>query len=107
MKRALTVAAIALLTYQARAADEVDAAYAVCQSLMNTGLVSECEVSGWEGAVDAWLDTNSAEARKMCAGMVELFAQHTDAFAKAPRTWRLRILSPYSGDHPLAVCDLR
>jgi hypothetical protein len=107
MKRALIAAAMVALLAGPAAADEIDAAYALCQVFQNTGLAPECEVSGWSGTVDVRLDTNSTEARKICVGTVDMIAQQTDAFAKAPRTWQLRILSPYSGDHPLAACDLR
>ena len=101
-----SAALLAVIPAQAKAADEVQAAYAVCKIVMNTGLASECEVSGWDGAVDFWVDTSSAEAREMCALMTPWIAEQTDAFANAGRTWRMRIFSPYTGDHPLAVCAL-
>ena len=103
---AASVALLAVIPAQAEAADEVQAAYAVCNIIMNTGLASECEVSGWDSAVDFWVDTSSVEARKMCALMTPWIAEQTDAFANAGQTWRMRIFSPYTGDHPLAVCGL-
>jgi hypothetical protein len=87
--------------------DVVAAAYATCKVIQSSGYAPECEVSGWNGTVDAVIDTSSSEARKICAGMVELVAVQTRAFSSAGRIWQLRIFSPYSGDHPVAVCHLR
>lgn len=50
------------------------------------------------------LDTNGAEGRKICAGVVSEMATVTDNFAGK---WKLKIFSPYSGSRPIAVCTLR
>jgi hypothetical protein len=89
----------------ARTQDVVTAAEALCQVFRNTGMSPECKVDGWHSYVDAWLDTTSGEATKICAGMVELVPTWTDAFSHSPG-WQLRIMSPYSGEHPLAACAL-
>jgi hypothetical protein len=105
---AASAAMLAVLPAQAKAADTIQvgqAADTVCEIIMNSGMASECEVSGWDSAIDFWVDTSSVEARKLCALMTPWIAEQTDAFAG--RTWQMRIFSPYTGDHPLAVCDLR
>jgi hypothetical protein len=48
-----------------REPDEIDAAYGVCEAFRRAGLSPECDVSGWDGAVDARLDMSSAEARRL------------------------------------------
>lgn len=64
------VAALAVAA-PAAAADSVENAFRLCAVFDATGLPSEpCGVSGWHSAVDVRLDTNSAEARKICAGVV-------------------------------------
>jgi len=69
-----------------------------------TGLIIQCEVKGWGSTVDATIDTNSGDAKKLCTGMAELMAEQTSVFAGK---WSIRIFSPYSGERPIAVCPLR
>lgn len=69
-----------------------------------TGLTTECEVSGYHSRVDVTIDTTGFEARKICAGVAEQMAK---AGADFQGKWKLRILSPYSGDRAIAVCQLR
>ncbi len=85
-------------------ADVVSDAYGLCRTFEATGLSTECEVSGWNSTVDVTIDTSGGEARKICAGVVEMMAEKTRSFAGK---WKLRIFSPYSGDRPIAVCTLR
>ena len=91
------------LTATARA-DVIGDAYRLCESFENTGVATECDVSVTSRSVDVWIDTTGTEARKMCAGTVQMLAQHTRSFQGR---WRLRIFSPFSGDHPIATCRLR
>lgn len=92
------------LASQPAKADDVDSAYALCRIMDGTGLLSkECEVSGYDGAVDVSLDMSSSEARELCAGIKPTIAQKGVTFG--PR-WKLRIYSPYSGDNTIAVCPL-
>lgn len=86
------------------AADAVGDAHRLCSAVSRTGMATECEVSGYHSRVDVTIDTNGAEARKICAGMVDQMAQVTRSFAGK---WQLRILSPYSGTKAIAVCTLR
>jgi hypothetical protein len=69
-----------------------------------SGVATECEVKGWGSTVDVRIDTTGTEARKMCPAMVNLLAQQKLSFAGK---WKLRIFSPYRGDHPIAVCTLK
>jgi len=85
-------------------ADVIDDAYRVCSAMERTGLTTECKVNGWGSTVDVRIDTNGSEARKICSGVVDAMAQKTRSFAGK---WKLRIFSPYSGEHPIAVCTLQ
>jgi hypothetical protein len=85
-------------------ADPVDDAYRLCKAMEGTGMTTECTVSGYHSRVDATIDTNGAEARKVCTGIAE---QMSRAGANFKGKWQLRILSPYSGEKAIAVCALR
>jgi len=93
-----------LMGHDALGADAVDNAFRLCAVFEKTGLSSECHVRGWGSTVDVRLDTSSAEARKMCVAMVDLLVRENLRFAGK---WKLRIFSPYSGEHPIAVCTLK
>jgi hypothetical protein len=86
------------------AADAVDDAYRICKAAAATGLTTECTVSGYYSRVDMTIDTTGAEARKICAGVADQMAAKTGSFNGK---WKLRILSPYSGEKAIAVCTLR
>jgi hypothetical protein len=85
-------------------ADAADNAFRLCAAMEKTGLSPECNVRGWGSTVDVRLDSSSAEARKICAGVVNLMVQQKLSLAGK---WQLRIFSPYSGEHPIAVCTLK
>lgn len=85
--------------------DAVSAAYQLCEAAQRTGLSTGCEVQGFGNKVDLRADTTGAEARKMCAGIADMMTGRGFETARTP--WTLRILSPYSGDQPIAVCTLR
>jgi hypothetical protein len=61
-------------------------------------------MSSYRQAVDVRFNTNAAEAQKICTGLVEVAAQQKLNFAGK---WKLCIFSPYSGEHPIAVCTLK
>ncbi len=100
----MLLAASMALSSQVASADVIDDAYRLCTTFENTGLSTECEVKGWGSTVDVTIDTNGVEARKICAGVVDMMAEQTRTFAGK---WKLRIFSPYSGERPIAVCTLR
>jgi hypothetical protein len=47
--------------------------------------------------------TSTAAARRICSGLVDMVADKAKSF---DGKWKLRIFSPYSGDHPTTVCTL-
>ncbi len=79
----------------------VEDAFKVCQAFTNTGLTTECDVGGFESTIDVRMDMNSEEARKTCIGAVELVSKKIQSLSGR---WKLRIFSPYSGEHPIATC---
>ena len=85
-------------------ADVFDDAVRLCTAIEKTGMSTECTTSGYRQAVDVRFNTNAAEAQKICTGLVEVAAKQKLSFAGK---WKLRIFSPYSGDHPIAVCTLK
>lgn len=100
------IAVSALLTLSATpaAADAVQNAFAVCQTIDATGLASKpCEVSGWNSAVIATLDMNSGEARDLCSKLSNHLKGKNMLFGPG---WTLQIRSPYSGDNSIAFCNL-
>ena len=86
-----------------RAPNVFDEAYHLCDAMKGTGDVTECTVDGSGHFVDVRIDMSSEEAKKVCAATVAMVAQHTTRFAGI---WQLRLFSPYSGDHPIAICTL-
>jgi hypothetical protein len=94
----------ALLCPIVAGADVFDNAVKVCRAIEHTGMSTECTTSGYHQAVDVRFNTNAAEAQKICPGIVDVIAQGGLSFASK---WKLRIFSPYSGDHPIAVCTLK
>jgi hypothetical protein len=104
-KKALITAAIALaLNAPLTFADTVDNAYRLCSVFDGAGLLSKpCDVSGWNQAVDVSIDTNSAEARKICSGVADMMAQKNIRF---DRGWKIRIYSPFSNGNTIAQCAL-
>src|SRR5437868_6119227 len=89
-------------TWTAAFADSADDAHKVCQTIRKTAVVSDCEVNGTDRSIDAWINTNTTEARKMCADVVRLLKGVTN-FSEA---WQLRIFPPSNREHPLATCAL-
>ena len=104
MRLKLIAAAVTLLAAGATHADPVGDAHRLCKAMEGTGLTTDCDVSGYHSRVDATIDTTGAEARKICAGVADQMAK---AGANFQGKWKLRILSPYSGDKAIAVCQLK
>jgi hypothetical protein len=99
---ALLLVAFLLLVRPAWA-DVIDDAFRLCAAAKQTGMTSQCEVKGGSRAIEMTIDTTSAEARKMCVGIVGMMAKQTRSFASK---WELRIFSPY-GPRPIASCTLQ
>ena len=93
-----------LLAAGAANADPVGDAHRLCKAMESTGLTTNCDVSGYHSRVDVTIDTTGAEARKICVGVADQMAK---AGANFQGKWKLRVLSPYSGDKAIAVCQLK
>jgi hypothetical protein len=104
MRPAIMLVLLVGLVGPAIGATPAENAHALCLVMERSGATTECTVNAWGSTVDARVDTNSREARKMCVGMSDVLAQRKIGF---DGRWKLRIFSPYSGDHPLAVCTLK
>jgi hypothetical protein len=107
MWKAIAVSVMAgcgLVFLDAVRAGVFDDAVRLCTAIEKTGMSTECTTSGYRQAVDVRFNTNAAEAHKICTGLVEVAAQQRLSFAGK---WKLRIFSPYSGEHPIAVCTLK
>jgi hypothetical protein len=76
----------------------------LCTAIEKTGMSTECTTSGYRQTVDARFHTDAAQGRQICAGLVEVAAKQALSFGDK---WELRIFSPYSGEHPIAVCTLK
>jgi hypothetical protein len=104
MRRLLMLVLVAGLVGPALAATPAENAHALCEVMEHSGITTECTVNAWRSTVDARIPTTSREARKMCVGMADVLAQRKIGFEGR---WKLRIFSPYSDDHPIAVCPLK
>jgi len=104
MKTATATIALALCVLgSAACAESLANPDTLCNAIKNTGMASDCTVSNWHETVDMSVDTTGLEAIKMCKGTISLILAHKLHFGEG---WKLRILSPFSGDKPLATCDL-
>jgi len=81
----------------------VNEAYGLCQVFESSGMTTGCEVNGWNSSVDVMVDMTSREAFKLCDMTANKIAPTTSFNG----TWKLRIVSPYSGDKAIAVCNLK
>lgn len=85
------------------APDAVDAGTELCAAAKATRDIVDCTLQGWGKTVDIRMDTTAAQAREICAGL----AARMMGRGFAGKGWTLRILSPYSGEQPIAKCALR
>jgi hypothetical protein len=108
-RRALVCAALILLAAliiapaNAKEMHPADAAAYLCFRMEKTGLTTECEVSGWGETVEIRLDMGGAEARKLCPQLAKIALSKSRALAGK---WQIKLFSPYSGKHPIAVCRI-
>jgi hypothetical protein len=80
---------------------QVKTAFKVCDVLEATGLVNECDVSGFSKSISFRVDVNAAEGRKICAQVSNMEGNYIFR-----NEWTIKIYSPFSGDHVLASCAL-
>jgi hypothetical protein len=103
MRRMLLALLISHLPRMA-SADALENAYFVCDVFKKTGVSTECRASNATSTVDLIIDTDDAEARKVCAVIANNMAQNKRWFGGQ---WQLRIFAPNRADVPLAACALR
>lgn len=87
-----------------KAVTATDEALGLCLILKGSGLTTHCDITASIPSVDVTIDTNGKEARKMCLGISDMLAKDKSQF---DGKWELRIFSPYSGDKPIAICQLK
>jgi hypothetical protein len=85
-------------------AEAVENAYLVCDIFEKTGISTQCEVSNVLSSVDAVVDTNQAEAARICSLITATMVQKKRFFGGR---WKLQIFAPANAAQPLAVCPLR
>jgi len=81
----------------------LDDAENICKAV-SAGLATQCAVHVFSDTVDVTIDTDGAEARKICKGIAVEMSKHTNNFTLTD--WKLQIFSPYSGEKPIAICNL-
>ncbi len=84
--------------------DGLGNAYFVCDIFEKTGISTECEASNGTSTVDVIIDTNAAEAAKVCSVIANSMVQKGRSFGGL---WQLRIFAPDRADQPLAACRLK
>jgi hypothetical protein len=89
---------------QAGAMQALENARTLCGVLESQGVSTECRVNTGEYSVDARIPMAVAEARKFCWSARDALAKKQMDFEGR---WKLRIFSPFSGEHPIAVCPLK
>jgi hypothetical protein len=104
MRPALLLVLVVSLVGPALGATPAENAHGLCRAMEETGATTECTVNAWGSSVDARVAMNAAEARRFCAGVVAMLVRQQASFQER---WKLRLFSPYSGDHPIAVCPLK
>jgi hypothetical protein len=79
-------------------------AYALCSWVDSTKLLSEkCKVSSWHSTVEMSINMPVNEAQN-CTTLPKSMAGIVN-WSFEPG-WQLKIFSPYSGERPIASCDL-
>lgn len=89
--------------------DAFDDMLTVCSALERTGMTTECKFKA-PRMIDVTIDTTGAEARKICAGVAAQSAETFESFkvdASNGKAWKLRVISPYSNNTPIAICTIR
>ena len=80
-----------------------DSAERLCRIFGSMAVVTTCDVT-LDRTVDVTIDTNSEGARALCDSVS---ASLPNKGILVDPAWKLRVLSPYSGDKPIAICGLR
>jgi len=102
--RRMLLATLLLQTSPAFPGDGLGNAYFVCDIFEKTGISTECKASNVTSTVDVIINTDAAEAAKVCSTIANNMAQKGRSFGGQ---WQLRIFAPDRADEPLAACGLR
>jgi hypothetical protein len=107
MALGISIAAIVVTAAQAQPKrDEIESAYALCWWFDHTKLLSEkCQVSGWNSTVEISINMTVNDAQQLCTALPKNMAQSSFGWFFKPG-WQLKIFSPFSGQRPIATCDL-
>lgn len=84
-------------------ADANAAAIVMCQGLEASN-ATQCEINHFKSTIDATFNASGSEARTICTGVASAMANYTASLRSGG--WKLRIFSPYSGERPIATCNL-
>ncbi len=80
-------------------------ALALCETLKLFYIISECAPDAQKRTIEIRVDTNSREATEMCTITSNAVAK-ASSLKTLKGKWQVQIFSPFSGEHPLAVCRL-
>lgn len=97
------VIAILAAPISAHADDVVNVGMFFCNSLLAQGVATECDVSGWQQSINMTIDTTSSEAGIFCNDGAKMIAARSSGEIAG---WKVQIYSPYSGEHPIAACEI-
>ena len=102
--RRMLLATLLLQTSPAFPGDGLGNAYFLCDIFETTAVSTECKASNVMSTVDVIINTDAAEAAKVCSVIANNMAQKGHSFGGQ---WQLRIFAPDRADEPLAACALR
>jgi hypothetical protein len=104
MRRRLWILALLILAclFVPSARAQPDDPSTLWEKLRPKDYVTECTVNAGAATVDVRMAVamNFEQAREMCRVVARV------VLVVEPG-WRVRLFSPYSGDHPIAVCPLK
>lgn len=89
-------------TWQDRNREGLHHAEDLCAKIEDMGIAPQCEVSGFHDTMSMYKDVSTQGAEIICQQIVQITSQKGWRFGD----FQLKIFSPFSGDHPLAVCKL-
>ena len=102
--RTLSAAVFACVLSAGAQANSLDNAYKLCAVVDATRiLAAKCAVSSFATTVGMLLKARPEEASEFCAMAADMAGKNGLTFDP---TWRIQIISPISGNKPVATCAL-
>ena len=74
----------------------------LCAKIEGLGIAPQCDISGLHDTMNLYKDVSTPGAEIICQQIVQVTLQRGWHFGD----FQLKVFSPFSGDHPLAVCKL-